>query len=313
MNKLLEMLSKYKLITVISILLFSIYISVNLYNWYKDKTSYHIFVKFVKSGPLFTKMPVCFKGYEIGLTQTVTLSDDYKYTLVKIVLFPKNPKLPKDIDAVVKKHDFLGNYIDLIPSDEASNELLKDGDTIDGTPLFDLGTFMAEIADSKLLIPLIQNFSDTAVSLNKTSGKIGDFFSDSRSVLKDNKQNINESTKNFAKSSKSLTKITSNINTSFNKDKLDSTSTSMNKSVTNIQAATENIKNITQSVDCATRNLDKTMGKIDGTISETKDVATNVKVITCGIRETMSKKFAGLRIIFGKPLNKNKCVRNCAK
>lgn len=293
MNKLL------KFGVIIIFLLIFVLIFLGLFNLYQDNSRYHIFVKFTKSGPLYKEMPVCFKGYEIGETQKVTLSDDYKYTLVKIVIFPKNPKLPKHMEAVVKKHDFLGNYIDLIPSDEPTPEILSNGDTIDGTPIFDLGTFLSDIADSGLIVPLIQNFSDAALSLNETSNRIGNFFSDSSSVLKDNRQNLKHTTE-------SLNKITSNFNTSFSKDKLDSTTSSVNNSASNIQTITESVKNITQSVDCATKNLDKTMAKIDCT-------ASNVKVITGGFREVMGRRFAGLRIIFGKPLNNNNCRQNCSR
>lgn len=303
MTKLFNIFSK--LIVIILILIFIILISLGIFKLY-DHFRYHIMVKFVASGPLFRGMPVCFKGYRIGQTQKVILSEDYKYSLVKIVLYPKNPKLPKDIIGVVKKHDMLGNYIDLIPSDEPSIALLKNGDIIEGKPIFDIGTFLSKIDDSDILIPLLQNYSDTALNISKTSNKIGDFFSDSRTILKDNRQNLKHTTE-------SLNKITSNFNTSFGKDKLHSTSSSVNKSATNIETITENVKNITQNVDCATRNLDKTMEKIDSTLCQTHAVASNANAITGGLREAMGKRFAGLRIIFGKPLNNNKCSQNYLK
>lgn len=296
MNKLVNIFLKSRLLLLI--LLFIILISLCISKLY-DHSRYHIMVKFTVSGPLFKGMPVCFKGYRIGHTQKVSISEDYKYTLVKIVLYPKNPKIPKDTLGVVKKHDMLGNYIDLISSDESSTAILKSGDIIDGKPIFDIGTFLSKIDDSDILIPLLQNYSDTALSINKTSTKIGNFFSDSNSILKENRQNLKHTTE-------SLKKITSNFNTSFSKDKINNTSLSVNKSATNIQKITENVKTITQSVDCATKNLDKTMAKIDCT-------ASNVKAITGGFREVMGKRFAGLRIIFGKPLNKDNCRQNCSK
>lgn len=303
MNKVVNIFLKSRVI--VFVLLFITFISLGIFKLY-DHFRYHIMVKFVVSGPLFRGMPVCFKGYRIGQTQKVILSEDYKYTLVKIVLYPKNPKLPKDIIGAVKKHDMLGNYIDLIVPEEPSATLLKDGDMIDGKPFFDIGTFLAKIDDSDILIPLLQNYSDTALSITKTSTKIDNFFSDSRSILKDNRQNLKHTTE-------SLNKITSNFNASFSKDKLNNTTSSVNKSATNIQAITENVKNITQSVDCATRNLDKTMEKVDSTLCEANAVASNAKVITGGFREVLGKRFAGMRIIFGKPLNKDKCSQNCSK
>jgi ABC-type transporter Mla subunit MlaD len=303
MSKLINIFLKYKNTILLSLVF--VLASLGLFKLYEEHSRYHISVKFMESGPLYKGMPVCFKGYEIGRTQKVTLSDDYKYTLVKIVLFPKNPKIPKDVDAIVKKHDMLGNYIDLVASEEPSTELLANGAIIDGSPIFDMGTFLYEIANSGLLIPLIQNFSDTALNLSKTSKEIGDFFSDSRLILDDNKQNIKHTTE-------SLNNITSNFNTSFNKSRLNKTSSGVEKSVKNLQAAAENVKNITQNVDCATRNIDKTMEKIDSTLSEAHAVATNAKVITGGFREVLGKRFAGFRIIFGKPLSNNNCP-NCFK
>lgn len=294
-NKSIKMIFKYKYL-ILMVLVF-VWFLIWLFNLYVEHTSYYIYAKFIKSGPLHKAMPVCFKGYEIGKATKIILSDDYKYTLVKIIIYPKNPKLPKDIDAVVKKYDMLGNYIDLVPKDETSALILKKGDIVEGHQFFDVGTFLAELSDTGLLIPLIKNFSNAAVSVSKSSTNVGGFFSDSRTILKDNRQNIKNTTE-------SLNQITSNVNTSFNKEKLDNTAS-------NIQLTSENAKNITKNVDSATKNIDKTVAKIDSTVSEAHATATNARVITGGLSEVLSKRFAGLRIIFGKPVNADKCQRNC--
>lgn len=312
MDKISNIFFKYRVVilTISSLIL----ISVVLFKLDESYFKYHIMVKFVESGPLFKNMPVCYKGYRIGRTEKITLSEDYKYTLVEVVLYPKNPKIPKDVEGVVKKHDVLKNYIDLItPEGSTTTALLKNGDTIDGRGIFDMGTFLAEIANSGLIIPLIQNFSGAALSLDRTSVKIGNFFSDSRLILKDNRQNLNQAARDLAVTSKSLKKITSKFNTSITEDKLNNTTSSVSKASTNILTATENIKNITQSVDCATRNLDKTIAKIDSTVSDTNVITSNVKTITSGFCQILGKRFAGLRIIFGKPLKSNSCCKNCSK
>ncbi len=280
---------------------------------YERFFEYHITAKFSDSGPLYINMPVYYKGYKIGITKAIKLSEDYKYTLVKIRLYPQKPKLPDDIVAKAKKLGIKKDYIDLIISDEPSTTLLKNGGIIKGEPAFDVEGFLSDIADSDIIIPLLQNFSDVLVSANKTSGEIKNFFSDMRSTLKDNRQNLNQTTKNFAISAKSFTKITSKFDNSISEDKLNNTTSNVDKSSTNIRVATENIKNITGDIKNATKNLDKTVAKIDCTISETKAIASNVKIITGGFCETLSKRFAGLRIIFGKPLNKNKCLGKCSK
>lgn len=285
-------MKKYILACLILIIILATF-----FGLYERFFAYHITVKFSESGPLYINMPVYYKGYKIGRAKEIKPDKDYKYTFVKIVLYPQNPKLPENIIAKAKKLGIKKDYIDLVVSDEPSATLLKKGDIIDGEPAFDIEGFLSDIADADIIIPLLQNFSDVSVSANKTSEEIKNFFSDLRSTLKDNRQNINKTTKN-------LSKMTSKLNNSITEEKLNNTTSNIDKSSTNIKITTENIKNITENIDCATRNLDKTVAKIDCTISETKAIASNVKVITSGFREVLGKRFAGLRIIFGRPLGK---------
>jgi len=272
---------------------------------------YHITAKFIQSGPLYVNMPVYYRGYKIGETKKVKPSKDYKYTLVKISLYPEEPKLPENIVAKVKNHNVRKEYIDLVAPDYPSTTLLKNGSIVDGEAAFDLEAFLADIADSGIIVPLLQNFSDTLLSANKTSVEIKNFFSDSRTILKENRRNLNQTTKDLAQSTKSLKKITSTFNNSFTEDKLNNTTSSIDKSSSNVLAATERIKNITTTIDCATRNLDKTVAKIDCTMSNATVITSNVKMMTNGFCEVLNKRFAGLRILFGKPLNNKKCKKNC--
>lgn len=309
MNKSNELLSKY--IVVLLIPLLFILILMVTYRIYEGRFGNHITVKFAHSGPLYKNMPVYFRGYKIGQSLDVKPSEDYKHTLVKVWLYPRNPKLPEDVTAKVKKLNPNENYIDLINFDETLTEVLKNGSTIDGEPAFDLDAFLSDIDDSGVLIPLLQNFSDVLVSANKTSEEIRNFFSDSRLVVNDNRQSLKEASQNFNQTSKSLKKLTSKFNNSITEDKLNNTTSGVDKSVTNIQAASESIKNITSSVDCATRNLSQTVVNLDSALCETKAVATNAKAITGGLRETLGKRFAGLRLIFGQPLKEKSCKTRC--
>lgn len=310
MHKISDRAFKFQLI-ILFLLLFGLasFGLVKLYDHYR----FHIMVKFTESGPLYKDMPVFYKGGLIGRTQKVILSSDYKYTLLKILLYPTDPKIPGDVVGSVKQHDILGDYIDLVTPDEPSTTLLANNAIIEGKPIFDLGAFLSDIADSGLIIPLIQNFSDTLVSANETSVEIKNFFSDSRIILQDNRQNLKQTTKNLSMATKSLKKLTTKFNKATPADKLNNTTSNIDKSADNIQAATESVKNIMRGVDCATVNLDKTIAKIDSTISEANIVASNVRAITSGLCEALSKRFAGLRIIFGKPMDKNKCPKNCSK
>lgn len=298
---------------IVLILIFIILILPIIFKQYERHFRCNITAKFTESGPLYIKMPVYYKGYKIGETKNIKPSDDYQSTLVKIMLYPRNPKLPENIIAKVKKQDTKQDYLELTPPDEPSAKFLKNGSVIEGEPAFDLESLLSEIMDSGTLDPIIESASDLLSSISDTSDEIGRFFSNSNLVLKDNKQNIKYTTKSLASTSKSLTEITSRINTSLTQDQLNNTISNVDKSSTNIVDASENIKNITSNVDNATKNLNKTMAKIDSTICNVNASASNVKNITGGFCEVLGKRFAGLRIIFGKPINKNTCSKNCTK
>lgn len=316
MSKLFSFLYKYKIIILTPLLL--LLISLGLFHLYDDRYICHITAKFDDSGPLYVNMPIYYKGYKIGHTTDIKLTEDYSYTLVRIDLYAQKPKLPANIIAKVKKRDTKTDYIELTIPDDPSAVLIENGSIIDGQAAFDLETFLSTIMDSGMLDPIIDNASQLLSSFSDTSDKIGSFFSDSNVILKDNKQNIKHTTT-------SLTEITSKINTSIKKEQLSNTMSSVDKSSTNILTATENIKNITcnvgtatesvKNITCnvekATKNLDQTMTKIDCTISNVNATASNVKNITGGLCEVLGKRFAGLRIIFGKPMKKNACQNNC--
>lgn len=304
MNKLFKIFSKYQIIilSLLFVTLFLIFILLLL----KAESKYYLTAKFADTGPLYKDMPVYYKGYLIGKIKKVRLSDDYQYSLVNIEFYPKKPIFYDNIVAKAKKLETKDDYIDLIYPDPPTNTLLKDGGVIEGRGAFDMDLLLSDVADAEIMLPLFEHLSDVLVSANQTTKEIKSFFSDSRSILKDNRQNIKHTTE-------SLNKITTNFSVSFDKDKLHNTASSVEKSAANIQVVTESAKNIAHNVDCATRNLDKTMEKVDSTLCEAHAVTTNARVITGGFRQVLAKRFAGLRIIFGKPLDKDKCSQNCSR
>lgn len=312
MDKLFKIISKYKFVILTP--LFFILILALIFELDHIKSKFYVIAKYAKSGPLFVNMPVYYRGYKIGKTQEIQLSENYKSTLVKIVFYKENPQLSEGIIAKVKKLNENKDYIDLVASDdEESTALLKKGSIIEGEAKFDIDAFLSDIADSGLLIPLIQTFSDTLDSINKTSVEVKGFFSDSRSILNNNRDNIKQTTNNLSLSTQSLNKLATRLNITITKDKLNNVTSNVDKSSANILTTTKNIEDITENVDKATKNLDRTAAKIDCAMSQANAIADNINAITCGLRNTLGKKFAGIRILFGKPIKSNKCTIHCSK
>lgn len=311
MNKMFKIFSNYR--SIILAILLAILISALMLWVHEEFFAYYITAKFTDSGPLYKNMPVYYKGCRIGMIKTIRLSNDYKYSFAKIKLYPKEPKLSDNLVAKAKKLEQKDDYLDLIYTDPPSDTLLKNGGVIEGKGAFDIDLLLSDVADADILVPLLQHFSDLLVSADNTSNEIRSFFSDSRFILKDNKRNIKQTTTNLASSTKLIKNLTSKFNHSITDDKLNNTISSVDTSSANIMAATESIKNIAARLDCATRNLDRTVAKIDCMISEVNVIASNVKVITSSFCEVLGKRFAGLRIIFGKPIDSNKCQKKCSR
>lgn len=273
-------------------------LSIGLFQVYESHFRYHITIKFDDCGPLYINMPVYYKGYKIGYIKNIKLTEDYKSTLAETILYPRHPKLPENITAQVKKIDMRKDFINLEYPDDPSNQLLKDGGTIDGEGAFDLEKTIKDLLSSGTLDPIIDSVSQFISSISDTSDQMGKFFSNSNIILKDNRQNIKHTTK-------SISEITTKFNNSIKEDYINDTMMNVNKTSSNITDASENIKNITANVNIATKNLDQTRSKIDCTISNINATACNAKKISCGLYQTLKKRFAGLRMIFGKPINDN--------
>lgn len=297
MNKLFENLYKHK---ILLLLIFIIWVATSMFQVYEHHFMCQITAKFEECGPLHNNMPVYYKGYKLGHIKKIKLSDDYEYTLVTIILHDRKPKMPENIIAQFVNRGVKEVYIELIDPDEPSDKMLKSGSVVEGLPPLDFIKILSEMLSSGAFDSIIEECSNFVASISNTSDEMGSFFSDSKVILKDNRRNIKHTTK-------SITEISSKLNDSISEEKLNNTITSLDKSSTNILSATENIKNITTKADTATKDIDKTMANIDSTISNVNATASNTKNITSGMCEVLSKRFAGLRIIFGKPLKNNAC------
>jgi ABC-type transporter Mla subunit MlaD len=303
-----------------------------------------ITARFQELGPLSKSMPVYYKGYNIGKTIDISPSEDYKYTLVKIALFPKKIALPINIIAKVKKLGIEQHYIELIYPEKPFAKFLTNDSIIEGKTTADLASFMEAQADSGKLFSIMADVSKTLGSFDKTGKESEKFFKELTNVLKENRQYIHDSAKNTSESleninkttkslndiigdkkikkdlreiisyssqaTKNVDKISGNINELTADKKLKATIENMNTSSENLKKAATNIENITRNIDNSTKNLDKTMEKIDSTITETQAAASNINGITKGVQSLLCKRFAGIRIFFGKTSTCNSCNNN---
>ncbi len=279
-------------------------LSYSIIKYYNANYNFSMFIvaKFTELGPIYKSMPVYYKGYKIGKTRNIIPSKDYKYTLVDIILYPSDLKLPENIKAKVQKLDSGGNYIDLIYPDSPSEKQLKNGGEVVGETAKDLDSFIAAQADSGALTAISSDLNKALVSLDEAAQSMSYFFDQLGMLVEENRPNILKATSSTAQTTENVKELTVKINKEVSREKVASTVSNVNSSSANIEGATKNLEKMTDNLNKATKDLDKTMNKIDCITQDAKAVSSHIRFITGGLKELMKKKFAGWRLIFGRPV-----------
>ena len=261
-----------------------------------------------------------YKGIVVGKALDRNHTDDYKYTLVNVVLYPKNLMLPDNTKVLLKKekrnnekeHDFL----ELIYPKEPSDKMIADGTELKGKATVDVDSFMAN-QDPDDLQQIKENLASASENLDDATGQLTELLVLIQDVIKENQVSIKslsknlagcllytsdaaDESKNLAGTTGNLNQITSKFDRSIKQKSLDNTMTSIDESVKNVQTLTSSLNGTTQSINTA-------MPRIDTTLYETQSLVSNANAITCGIRQTLSKRFGGLRILFGKTVKECEC------
>ena len=270
---------------------------------YKLTTYTYITVKFSELRPFHHRIPVYYKGIVVGKALDRNHTDDYKYTLVNVVLYPKNLMLPDNTKVLLKKekrnNEKERDFLELIYPKEPSDKMIADGTELKGKATVDVDSFMAN-QDPDDLQQIKENLASASENLDDATGQLTELLVLIQDVIKENQVSIKSLSKNLAITTGNLNQITSKFDRSIKQKSLDNTMTSIDESVKNVQTLTSSLNGTTQSINTA-------MPRIDTTLYETQSLVSNANAITCGIRQTLSKRFGGLRILFGKTVKECEC------
>lgn len=255
---------------------------------YKEITYTKIYVKFADLRPFNNRIPVYYKGIVIGEARGKKHSDDYKYTIVKLVLYPKNLMLPSNTEVLLKKKIQgvkISDFIELVYPKNPTNKMICNGCIINGSTTVDIDEFMK---NNKLteLEEIKENLLATTQNLNQATKNVNTLLVNVNAMLKQNQTNIENTTSN-------ISNLTTKINDSLNQTNLDST--------------VSNIEKITDNLNKTTENINTIIPEVSSTIENTQDITANVSAITCGVRQTLRKPFGGMRVLFGKSINEPRC------
>ena len=281
---------------------------------YRFHTYTYLTVVFNDARPVRNKIPVYYKGYRIGKVEKIKPSDDFKSTMVTIVLYPKNLRLPSNTTALLtreKRERREIDFVNLIYPEEPSELPLRSGDSINGFTTVDIESYFSSKALSGDLDKITNNINELLESLDATSKALTVLMNALTDTVNENRPSIKIMTGNLARMSDSLRLFAFKLNSSINQQQLQNTFTNFDKTSSNAVITTDNLDGITKNINIFTNDLNKNSPDIAKTISNAQVITCNIAEITSGLRSTLSQNFGGLRLIFGKPV-KNKCYKNCS-
>ena len=239
---------------------------------------------------------VYYKGFRLGRTTKVYPSKDFTQTHVEMVLHMDDFSLPDNTAAKVKTKN-KKDYIELIYPDMPSVTYLKNRSFIKGEKGINFASFIQDQADSGGLDEITGNLSETVESAGETLEALTDLFHTANDILTDLRPALKESGDNLALTTRNLANVSGELSRSTGKKRL-------NNTFENIELITRNLELTTSNTALLTKRADsETVSLLNCLIKNVNTVILNINDIIKGFKLTLSKRFAGMRIMFGKPLN----------
>lgn len=289
-----EKIKRLLIITIIFLIIAGVYI----YN-----STYYIIVRFDELGPLTKNMSAYYNGFKVGRIVNIEPDIDFKHTLVKVNLIHTDLNLPQNTVAYVESFPNGELYLQFLYPQSPSLIKLKRGDVLEGIGQSNLEQFMMGQSISGMTDVVSVYIIKALNSADAANQEIKLFFEAATDIIEENTQVINTAVTNTRATTKSLAQMAENLNQASKKinDALDEEI---------LRDTTSNIKDTTDNIAKATKDMDKTMQKIDDTITHANATAQNLNSMTSGLNETLCKRFAGMRIIFGTPVKAKNCTKN---
>lgn len=252
----------------------------------------HFIAVFNDLRPFDGKIPVYYKGIKVGKAGDLTHNKDLIRTNVKITLRNKKLKLPLNTKAMLKKrikNDKEIDYIELIYPQTPSDRYIKENSHIHGVSTVDIKEYLKNQSPEDLE-KIKTNILSASENLYTSLAAIGNMFVLIQDILQENRGNIKNSSNNLKETTKNINRATKKIDNIILEEQ-------WNNTFSNIENSTGGLNNFTNNINKTVLNFDETM---PDTLKNTNEITQNLNSITCGIRQTLSKKFGGLRLFFGK-------------
>ena len=258
---------------------------------YKLLSQTIIYAQFDKLRPFHQKAPVYFRGYKIGKVIKIQPADNYQSTLVTMVLYPKDLQLPLNTIAQLKVHKtrwMHRDYIDLIYPAEPVSQIIKRGSKIQGKSSIDIHSYLSSISHESFE-KMEENALGILENLNDTTGMLYSVFALINGILTESELDIKNAFNNLSQTTNSTKEMMKKIDNSISETQLKNT-------LNNIYETTTHTKTAVYSLTTPSSQLNKTVYSVNCLLG-------NINEIVCGVKNTMRKRFSGLRLLLGRVIN----------
>ena len=312
MKRIIEYFAKHKNFIHLILIAGVILLCVHIYNLFQYK---YISIEFQELRPTHEKIYIYYKGIKVGHVRKIELCQDCKSSMAKSVLTYRNLMLPINTTAKLKKekkHKKEYDFIELIYPEKPSNVLISNGAVLQGKATVDIDTFMKN-QDSDDLETIRRNIAQSTEELEVVLSSLGDLFVILQDVVKENENNIYISTKNLSGATGNLNQITRKFDRAIKQQALDSSVSNIDKTLSNITQTTKTLDSLTGNFNNTSNSINKeTMPQVQSTLYKTECLVANLNEITCGVKNTLKKRFGCIRLMFGKVIDSDNVNSGCS-
>lgn len=271
----------------------------------------HITAVFEDLEPFPKNLNVYYKGFKLGRTVRVHPSKDFTETQVEMILNAKNLSLPDNTTAKMKSKN-KKDYIELEYPNAPSITYLKNHSVIEGKKGLNIGDYIDKQAEAGGLDEIKDNLNNTVASAGDTLDALTELFGTANDILKDIRPSIKITAENLAETSQNLKETSYELNSSLKPKRLSNSFANIEQTTKNIERTTKNFENASLDITKTTSHINTdTIGIVDCVIANINTIIDNINVvinntndIVIGFQRTLNKHFAGMKIMFGRPLNK---------
>ncbi|MCM1004371.1 MAG: hypothetical protein NC408_08530 [Candidatus Gastranaerophilales bacterium] len=255
-----------------------------------------ITVDFEELEPFRRSLPVYYKGFKLGHTVKVYPSPDFHSTRVDMKIRLRQLKLPANTKAMIRRKD-KKDYIELIYPDSPYLAHLRNHSLLEGTKGINFENFMQEQANNGGLDEIKENVNETIKSAGGTFNALTEMINVMTGILEDVKPTINDTVQNVNLASRNLADASYHVQSSLQQGYINTTLENLERTSRNLVMTTQNITGVTNNVNNNSINL------INCVIRNVNTVVSNINEIIIGLGETLKKRFAGIRLIFGRAID----------